>query len=161
MFLAAFTSACSVCPQAIQLNAAWLLRFSGARCLQLEQVCDVCLGFTGIVTTPDEFALSSSLFLNRDQDWFRISFMSYVLARIFYSPFGGFSHVLDSQVLYGNHVAVSYRIGRGLLHPVPARVRHSGREFGNGALGSRSPDRSLLLLGKLAVEPASSGPLRG
>src|ERR1035437_8197288 len=54
MFLAAFTSAFALCPQATHTKVAWLLRLSDAMCLQALQVCDVYATFT-FSTRPEAF----------------------------------------------------------------------------------------------------------
>src|ERR1035437_1701163 len=54
MFLAAFTSAFALCPQATHTKVAWLLRLSDAMCLQALQVCDVYAAFT-FSTRPEAF----------------------------------------------------------------------------------------------------------
>src|ERR1035437_798348 len=54
MFLAAFTSAFALCPQATHTKVAWLLRLSDAMCLQVLQVCDVYAAFT-FSTRPEAF----------------------------------------------------------------------------------------------------------
>src|SRR5664280_1915718 len=46
MFLAAFTSAFALCPQATHTKVAWLLRLWAAICWQGLQVCDVYAAFT-------------------------------------------------------------------------------------------------------------------
>src|SRR5664280_2779810 len=54
MFLAAFTSAFALCPQATHTKVAWLLRLSDAMCLHALQVCDVYAAFT-FSTRPEAF----------------------------------------------------------------------------------------------------------
>src|SRR5664280_2939656 len=57
MFLAAFTSAFALCPQATHTKVAWLLRLCDAMCLQALQVCDVYAAFTSS-TRPGAFCSS-------------------------------------------------------------------------------------------------------
>ena len=103
MFLAAFMSACSVCPQALQTKTAWLSRFSGAQCLHSEQVCDVCFGFTAMTSTGAVAfaALSCRRFLKGPRLVEDLSvepcFLSYIFTRIVQGAFGTADHVLDLQ----------------------------------------------------------------
>src|SRR5665811_1712132 len=64
MFLAAFTSAFALCPQATHTKVAWLLRLWAAMCLQGLQVCDVYAAFT-FSTRP--YAFCSSRATSRPQ----------------------------------------------------------------------------------------------
>src|ERR1035437_1698296 len=57
MFLAAFTSAFALCPQAAHTKLAWLLRLWDAMCLQGLQVCDVYPALT-FSTRPGAFCPS-------------------------------------------------------------------------------------------------------
>src|ERR1035438_9041556 len=57
MFLAGFTSAFALCPQATHTKVAWLLRLSDAMCLQGLQVCDVYAALT-FSTLPGAFCSS-------------------------------------------------------------------------------------------------------
>ncbi len=105
-FLVAFTSACSLCPQDLQQKTTWLSRFSSCPCPQAEQVGDVYLGFTSAATAPDALVLSSIRFLNKDQDWPRISRFS----PLFWDTFlPGFSIVplADLQPLADAHAVRS------------------------------------------------------
>lgn len=54
MFFAAFTSACSACPQpeALRRNTAWLSRFPSVTKPQEEHRCDVYAGFTFTTIVP-------------------------------------------------------------------------------------------------------------
>src|ERR1035437_4080862 len=57
MFLAVFTSAFALCPQATHTKLAWLLRLCDAMCLQGLQVCDVYAALT-FSTRPGAFCSS-------------------------------------------------------------------------------------------------------
>jgi len=61
MFLAAFTSALQVLPQAVQAKTAWLLRFSPATCPHIEQRWLVNAGFTGAPWPPPGLLLDSEI----------------------------------------------------------------------------------------------------
>lgn len=52
MFLAAFTSACSVWAHEVQAKRAWLLRLFGSTTVHAEHVCDVYAGLTVITWVP-------------------------------------------------------------------------------------------------------------
>src|ERR1035437_2214825 len=56
-FMAAFTSAFALCPQATHTKVAWLLRLWAAMCLQGLQVCDVYAALT-FSTLPGAFCSS-------------------------------------------------------------------------------------------------------
>src|ERR1700730_4191400 len=51
-FLAALTSACSVCEQWVQRNTAWLSRDFGSTCPHTEQRCDVNAAGTFTTSVP-------------------------------------------------------------------------------------------------------------
>ena len=65
--IAAFTSACAVCPHAVHANAAWVRRFSCAQCPQREHVREVPAGFTAISSRPALSALCARIVRNTPQ----------------------------------------------------------------------------------------------
>jgi hypothetical protein len=52
MFLAAFTSACAVCPQVVHRYRAWLSRDAGSTLPHSAQRCDVNAGGTLTIWLP-------------------------------------------------------------------------------------------------------------
>src|ERR1019366_173154 len=84
MFLAAFTSAFALCPQAAHTKLAWLLRLWDAMCLQGLQVCDVYAALTSS-TRPGAFCFSRAT--SRPQPDLRMPRLSPAFAATFLPGF--------------------------------------------------------------------------
>src|ERR1035437_5035194 len=142
MFLAAFTSAFALCPQATHTKLAWLLRLSAAMCLQGLQVCGVYAGVTGLrrvrsfhfLDPPGRLLLQPAH--ERAPTGFEDALVepglrSDVPARVLHGPPRGAGHTFDVEVLEADHVEPAGEVGAGLLKPVFAPVAIPGFHSAN------------------------------